>query len=250
MPVLVLHTTETDPGTAQAVADGLRARKAESHTVFDPSNGEHIRLLAWSQNAKALRNLSGGVETNNRGGVYQVEIVGRAAEVPMYSSGWFAALAVYVERVCSETGTPVVFPRPFVAYPQSYGLKAAQRMTNDEWLDCSGIVGHQHVPESDHGDPGDMTRLVQMLSLQPEDEDDMTPDEIRFGKLADGSTINDRLLWTNSQVDKVLQYVQLVAEQVAAMDLKVKNLTAPQPAAVDSDVVKGAVKEALREGTA
>lgn len=164
MSVLVLHTTESDAGTAQSVAAFLRSRGYESHTVFDPATGEHVRLLPWSTPAKSLRNLAGGVETNRRGGVYQVEVVGRAADVGHYSDDWYRRLAEYVRRCCAETGTPLVFPHRFVSYPKSYGLHAPQRLDPAAWLTVSGVIGHQHVPESDHGDPGDLNRLIDLVT--------------------------------------------------------------------------------------
>jgi hypothetical protein len=231
MSVLVLHTTESDPGTAQTIATYLVSKGCQSHTVYDPSTGEHIRLLPWSQPAKALRNLPGGVETNNRGDVYQIELVGRAQDVPGYSSTWFAALALYVQRVCAETGTPIVFPCPFVPYPQSYGLTAAQRMSNDEWLACTGIVGHQHVPESDHGDPGDMSRLVDLLTnygddmaVAKEDLDAIAAAVWSFGvgTVKDpGAPARSILSWTKDEIDgngnSGLE--QRIASKVAPTDL-------------------------------
>lgn len=246
-PTLVLHTSESDAGSAQATARYLRSKGFESHTVFDPSNNEHIRLLPWSTPAKSLRNLPGGVETNNRGDVFQVEVVGRAADVPGYSSAWFANLALYVQRICGETGVPIVFPRPFVAYPASFGLHAAQRMSNDEWLAFAGVCGHQHVPESDHGDPGDMTRLVELLAnpLRPLGvEDDMTPDEIKDGHLTDGSTVNDRLIWTNQQVDKAVEALNVVSAQVASLAAKVDALQV-SGGQVDMDKLAGKVADLL-----
>ena len=50
---------------------------------------------------------------------------------------------------------PLVFAK-FVAYPGSYGVNAAQRFTNVQWENFTGVCGHQHVPENDHGDPGDL----------------------------------------------------------------------------------------------
>jgi hypothetical protein len=141
----------------------------EPHEVFDPSNGDGVILLPPSAPGKALLNLPGGVETNNRGGVYQIEIVGRAVDVPYYDDAWYERLRVRLLEVCGFTGTPYVFPLPFQPYPQSYG-KNLVRMTYDDWLEFTGVCGHLHVPENDHGDPGalDVARLT---------EDDMTPEQ-------------------------------------------------------------------------
>lgn len=168
MSCVVLHSTESDPGTCDAVARYLVRMGYEPHEVFDPSNGDGVILLPMNVPGKALMNLPGGVETNNRGGVYQIEIVGRAVDVPNYDDNWYARLKTRLLEVCEFTGTPYVFPLPFEPYPQSYGQNLV-RMTFDDWLVFEGICGHQHVCENDHGDPGalDVERL----------RDDMTPEQ-------------------------------------------------------------------------
>ena len=163
MSVLVHHTTEGD--SAKGAASWMRSQGTMSHRVFNPSNGERIDLLPATASARSLRNLSGGVETNRRGGVYQLEIVGRAVAVPGYGDHWYKALAGEVDSICSQVGIPKVFPCAFVPYPESYGIKAKQRLSGPQWLRVEGIIGHQHVPENDHGDPGalDVERLRRFM---------------------------------------------------------------------------------------
>lgn len=173
MSCVVLHTTESDPGTCEAVANYLVQMGYEPHEVFDPSNGDGVILLPMSANGKALLNLPGGVETNNRGGVYQIEIVGRAVDVPNYDDDWYARLRQRIIEVCEFTGTSHVFPLPFQPYPQSYG-KNLVRMTFDEWQVFEGCCGHMHVPENDHGDPG----ALDVTRLQPLPKDETMPDYI------------------------------------------------------------------------
>ena len=169
MTCVVLHTTESDPGTCEAVANYLVRMGYESHEVFDPSNGELIQLLPPSEPGKSLVNLPGGVETNRRGGVYQIEIVGRAVDTPNYDDAWYERLRVRLLVVCNFTATPYIFPLPFQPYPQSYGNNLV-RMTYDEWLVFEGVCGHQHVCENDHGDPGaiDVARLTAVPVPLPE----------------------------------------------------------------------------------
>lgn len=165
--LLLLHTCESD-GTATANAEYLVRIGAEPHWVFDPRFGvdEAIQLLPYTQSGKALRNLSGGVETNRRErdnaagvDIIQVEIVGYADQVGGYDDAWYAHLRTFLLEVCASTGVPYVFPRRFAT---SYGDNA--RCTFDEWNDpdLRGVVGHCHAPENDHWDPGDLdiTRLA------------------------------------------------------------------------------------------
>lgn len=174
MAVLVVHTTETPPGTAQAVARNLLRDGKAPHQVYDPSDGTVVHCHDWDTPAKALKNLAGGVETNRRGGVIQVEIVGYAAEAPFQSADWYTNLGRYLNRVCDQTGVPKVFPCGFVG-GEGYGRRAAQRLSHAAWLTVEGIVGHQHVPENDHWDPGalDVARLSPHLQ-----GDDVTPQDI------------------------------------------------------------------------
>lgn len=142
----------------------------ESHEVFDASNGDLIQLLPPSEPGKSLVNLPGGVETNRRGGVYQIEIVGRAVDVPNYTDAWYARLKERLLDVCEMTGTPYVFPLTFQPYPQSYGNNLV-RMSFDAWNVFEGVCGHQHCPENDHGDPG-------ALDVERLKDDDMTLDDL------------------------------------------------------------------------
>jgi len=107
--------------------------------------------------------LTGGVETNRRGKVYQLEVVGFAKHIPTYSGEWFAALAAEVRWICGLLDVPILFPRRFLPYPASYGDNGV-RFTHSEWATATGIIGHQHVPENAHGDPGDLTRLTTILA--------------------------------------------------------------------------------------
>ncbi len=145
--VVVVHTTESDPGSCVAVSNYLRRMGYESNEVFDPSNGDLEILIPWPLPAKSLVNLAGGVETNRRGGVYQVEVIGRAVDVPNYDDAWYARLKARLLTVCEETGTPYVFPLPFQPYPQSYG-KNLVRLDYESWLTVEGIIGHMHAPEN------------------------------------------------------------------------------------------------------
>jgi hypothetical protein len=175
--VVVIHTTESDPGSAQAVANYLRNAGKASNEVYDPSNDETVALIPVDQAALSLRNEPGGVQTNRRetdgiagADVYQIEVVGRAADVAGYSEAWYQNLAKHVALVCWLTQTPLEFPCQFVAYPRpGYGKSSPYRMSFAQWNACRGVVGHQHVPENDHGDPGDISRMVTILSaVHPE----------------------------------------------------------------------------------
>ena len=63
------------------------------------------------------------------------------------------------------------------AYPSSYG-NSSVRLSGAEWQNYYGWLGHQHVPENDHGDPGniDFARVLQFAKGETpaeEEEEDM-----------------------------------------------------------------------------
>ena len=162
--VLVLHTTE---GTSFSGAKSWLTETGNlSHWLCDPKTGVIDTLLESNKPGRSLKNLSGGVETNNRPGVYQMEIVGKAAEVPDYDDEWYQQLAVWVNHICRSLNIPLIMPYRF-AGSEAYGTKGVVRLTNQEWLKAEGIIGHQHVPENAHWDPGEIGRLKNFLDVNP-----------------------------------------------------------------------------------
>jgi len=162
MSVLVLHSTEGS--TFAGARRTLFANNSMSHWLGDPATGEFEELVDPSGPARSLRNLSGGVETNNRGSVYQLEIVGFAATIGRtgtegYPDQWYRQLGEWVKTICNRHGILRRFPYPFVGQ-SGYGRNGVARLTNRQWQEVAGIVGHQHVPENTHWDPGNIRQLI------------------------------------------------------------------------------------------
>jgi hypothetical protein len=168
---VVWHTTET---SAWPTYDG--GAKAPTLTARPDMTA---KTLTWRQHfpvdmaARALRNLSGGVETN-RDECVQVEIVGtcdptRHASSPSWlytpeAPEWvLAGMADFSAWCLSEWGIPLTDMPVWQAYPASYG-GTANRMTNSAWSAFRGHCGHQHVPENVHGDPGKMAIRSMLLA--------------------------------------------------------------------------------------
>lgn len=166
----VIHTTE---GTSLPWYDG--GAKAPNYTAT-PDFGR--KRLIWTQHypdtmsSRALRNESGGVETNTLNCI-QIELVGTCD--PGTSSKWTAAgrnhifwaaapqwaldeVAEFVALKNRERGIRIEGPeqigKSWAGYPASYGKGASQRFSFTQWKAFYGWCGHQHVPENDHGDPG------------------------------------------------------------------------------------------------
>ena len=171
--VLVLHTTE---GTSWPGYSG--GAVAPTLTAFPDAAAKALR---WRQHfpinmsARALVNKAGGVQTNTLN-VVQVELVGTCAkggpglywpEAPDWA---LKGLADFLKWLHAEWPVPLrSTSRPWVAYPASYGTASGQRMGEAEWMNFSGICGHQHVPENVHGDPGafPIARLLAMTAPTP-----------------------------------------------------------------------------------
>ncbi len=73
-----------------------------------------------------------------------------------------------------EWGIPLVGATPWLPYPDSYGNSHGQRMSGSQYNNFKGILGHQHVAENDHGDPGKLN-INKILSYatgpKPAEED-------------------------------------------------------------------------------
>jgi hypothetical protein len=54
MTVIVVHSTESDPGSARGAAAWMRKQRTVSHDVYDPSNGEEIRLVHFPYPSRSL----------------------------------------------------------------------------------------------------------------------------------------------------------------------------------------------------
>lgn len=165
----VVHTTETTgwPG----YGGGASAPTMTAKPRFGPK-GAYLGLdlrqhFPFNKSARALQNDPGGVETNTLN-AFQIELVGTCSagthntwDAPhlFWPAAPMAALEDLGELVAwlhTHYGIPVHGPSAgWLAYPASYG-DSLVRMTGPQWSRFTGWCGHQHVPENDHGDPGNL----------------------------------------------------------------------------------------------
>lgn len=152
-PVMILlHTTEGSswPSSTYATGGGI------PHATIHPTKRQTHQHYPTSVAARALLNKSGGVQTN-RAGVLQFEIIGYAKTSPAaWSDDDYLYIAQVVVAYAKDQGIPLSSGVTWVSYPASYGLTAKQRLSYAQWNAYTGICGHQHAPENDHGDPGDI----------------------------------------------------------------------------------------------
>ena len=155
-PIVVLHTLEfnswPDPDRWDAPA----------HLVCNPNTGEVHQYLPMDKAAYSVRDnaLEDDFPT------WQVELWGRAAEVPNYSDEWYQGLAGLLDVFITEYGIPVEFAdfsRVAVAYPGA----TPDRMTDVDVRAFSGFLGHCHMGlgVDTHWDPGrlDVERVLSFM---------------------------------------------------------------------------------------
>lgn len=179
----VTHTTE---GTSLPDYDG--GALAPNTTVLPDISNKRIKVYAHfpaDMSARALVDNPNTEVRTNRNNCHQVELVGscdpnrrvswgklRAGVDYIYwpeAPDWLLrAYAQYIAWLWTEHGVPLVStPRPWLAYPGSYGNSKA-RMGLDEWHNFEGHCGHMHVPDgNDHGDPG-ATRMDLVIAYAKE----------------------------------------------------------------------------------
>jgi len=160
-PKLVVHTTETVG--LPSYAGGASA----PHITYDPNTRQFTQHTDLNTAARALRNEAGGVETN-RANAYQLEVICYSAKHIADQSPsrlWVGDLedTAYddIRDLAGFLNIPLVWPgHQALSYAEANA--PGFRMAGSDWLDFHGIVGHQHVPENTHWDPGafDWTRLI------------------------------------------------------------------------------------------
>jgi hypothetical protein len=156
-PKGVLHSTETTSWPAYAT-------DYWPHFTCRWDGAFHVRQhLPVNRAARALANPSGGVQTN-RDTAIQVECIGTCdlgkreswgeLYVERWPDGYKAGLAALMRWVEAEAGVPRRCTVAFKPYPASYGTSNGVRLSGAAWDGYSGWLGHMHVAENLHGDPG------------------------------------------------------------------------------------------------
>lgn len=258
----VLHTTESAPGSFQAVAAYFtRNPGIQPHVLLDPETQSVQKFLPVGEPAKALRNLTGGVETNRLdidgqpgADLFQVEVVGYAAECGSYAPAWYEWLAAQLYAMSA-----------FLDIPWTFRPADAGRMSPEEWVGAEGRaygwIGHRDVPENDHTDPGtlDLDRLAAYAAPAPAAvhstvaQENTTMDTTT--RLTDGTNINDRLLWTGDAVKRIEEDhlpalkvdIDAVKNTVQALITvtQAQSAQAQRPLGIDYDLLAGKVADVI-----
>ncbi|MDN5685815.1 MAG: peptidoglycan-binding protein [Brachybacterium sp.] len=171
-PKGLLHSTET--GTWPGYSGGSIAPHLTIRFHPDSKTVEARQHFRTDRPSRALANASGGVQTNNWQ-VFQIELIGSCDRAfatkhdylylpDLLTEPWARdALGAVLASVSASLDIPLASSVSWARYPGSYGESASQRLTGSQWDEYTGWLGHQHAPENDHGDPGDIP-VAQILT--------------------------------------------------------------------------------------
>jgi peptidoglycan hydrolase-like protein with peptidoglycan-binding domain len=167
--IIVVHSTE---GMGWPGYDG---GQSAPHFTINVTTGERRQHISMGVAARALMNPSGGVETN-RAGAIQIETIGTCDPkhkgdpswlyLPLMSPAAQANLARLMRDIANDRKISWTCGVTFKAYPGSYGTGNGVRLSGSSWNSYKGVLGHQHVPENDHGDPGDIP-IAKIMGITP-----------------------------------------------------------------------------------
>lgn len=174
---VVLHTTEGSgwPG----YQGGFEAPTLTALPNMVPKVVSWREHFPINMSSRALVHATGRPATNTDGAV-QVELVGTCVKggPGLYWPGapdWaLQAVADFLGWMHTEWGLVLATVPRWLPYPASYGASSV-RLTDPAYDSFRGIIGHQHVPQNDHGDPGDLpvAKILSMIGDDMPSSDDL-----------------------------------------------------------------------------
>lgn len=255
---ILLHSTET--GTWPGYNEGQSAPHETwrwNHSTKKFDKRQHVPHTLAS---RSLKNADGGVQTN-RDGVHQVELIGSCDKtfatkygydyIPEMGDDFLRELGLEIRKLAKDVSCSIILTkRPWVRYPDSYGLSASQRMGQVEWDGFAGICGHEHAPENDHGDPGNLNVARAMELSQendmPLDNNDVSKVWTTDGIVAAPSPDPNNAFWAPaSYLKNIYNQAEGAKKAVAELTVKVDALTAKIDALPSSTTDAVAIAEEL-----
>jgi peptidoglycan hydrolase-like protein with peptidoglycan-binding domain len=163
----IAHTTESSPGSMNAVLDLFRGKPCYCpQLVYDPGSRRRVQCIPWTWSGAALRGGQQGYETN-RGRAVQIEICDWSNNSPNWSDTTLHDIADIIADLIRD-GCPINVDN-VPDYPAMSGIlateSAAQRLSWEAWRLFDGIGAHVIVPGNDHWDWGHANgkRLAEMI---------------------------------------------------------------------------------------
>lgn len=140
----VWHTSESDPGSIEIVADWVQDQGSQYHIIWDGyeknPRKRFIQIFSPHEGARALENADNDQYGTNRHGKVRIQIcvIGRAKKKPLVKS------PMYGRRDLMEWLDDWNIPRKF---------NLDNGRSKHEW-EKSGHTTHRSCPGNDHVDPG------------------------------------------------------------------------------------------------
>lgn len=188
-----LHTTET---TGLPSYEGGAVAPQLTVDVKARATYRHYDYTRYA--GKAFKHPPGTPPTNTVR-VVQLEVIGfcddhhkdSSFHVSNWTDGDYAYLASVLAQVSADTGAVLRSTVTWKAYGlgvvpnTSAGTHNGVRLSRAAFAAYSGVLGHEHVPDNDHGDPGnpDMSRLLPQAPPPPQPlpgKDDEVTEFVRF----------------------------------------------------------------------
>lgn len=221
-----LHTTESYAYVPSTTS--YYGHRNPPHFTVDPQRNKIYQHYPLHRAARALRNKSGGVQTNRQGKWnVQVELVWKAANIRSFPDPSLDQLRDLMLWCRDNLHVPFETTRRFMG-SQAWGEHSAARMTSGQWVAYTGWCGHQHVPENSHWDPGllDVDKLFQLPEPPPAggyvDEDEWPSwakpsiEKAIASGIMVGATVNGQKVWdpngtvTRDQLAVILDRCELL----------------------------------------
>jgi len=140
---LVIHTTEGR--TALGAVAAYKKNNSWPHFTISYEEKKQIQHLPLNLAARSLQNDTKDGYDTNRANAIQIEIVGYANE----TSSWPQSKLDWIAQQFKKIYDNYQFG---LSYPEF--RQGTRRFGDKEFVDYSGIVGHAHVPDNNHWDPG------------------------------------------------------------------------------------------------
>lgn len=170
-PKLLFHTIEgADPwdiGWPRTWSRWVNAPHLAMNSDRYPDGDWLYQTLPFDKAAYAVRD--NNIEDNTF--LYQIEMAGRAANVPTYSDQFYEAVAHVSSWFINNMNVPDSWMDFSCA---QYGSASPCRVHNSVTNTFSGFMGHCHIGRGvdTHGDPGklDVTRVRSFMDTSPPEE--------------------------------------------------------------------------------
>jgi hypothetical protein len=173
-----LHTTETS-GRA-----GYQGWTVMPHAEVLPTPGKGVEVkqfLPFSQASFALRHER--AQPTNGDYVFQFELVGtcdRSGPGYFWPQADDAVLLDLYRKVIKPLDQAFLVPFKALEFRRYPDLAGTNRLSDSAFDTYTGWLGHQHVPQNSHGDPGAFpwARLAALAAADSKKDDKVTPNDI------------------------------------------------------------------------